>query len=81
MIEWRLIDTAPKDGTRVMLWRGFPQYGDWDEMVIAEWHGDEWQWPADRATTHGEWSQDDLEDGFSQANGFTHWLPLPEPPQ
>lgn len=86
MADWRSIDTAPKDGTRVMLWRGAPTFGDWAEMVIAEWHDNEWQWPdADgvRGTpsTHGEWTQEHLDNGYSSVSDFTHWRPLIQGPE
>lgn len=83
---WQPIETAPKDGTRVMLWRGFPEFGEWPEMVIAEWHDYEWQWPDSShlrgtSSTHGEWTREHLYNGYSSASDFTHWMPLPEPPQ
>ena len=30
MVDWQPIETAPKDGTRILLW-------DTDEAVIAKW--------------------------------------------
>lgn len=80
MMEWQPIETAPKDGTRVMLWRGFTDFGLWSEMVIAEWRDDTWMWPAENPSTHGEWEENDLLDGF-ECNSFTHWMPLPEAPE
>lgn len=82
MMEWQPIETAPKDGTRIMLWRGFINSGLWAEMVIAQWFNDEWVWPdqRDNPSTHGNWSDDDMLDGYASAHGFTHWMPLPEPP-
>lgn len=85
MSDWRSIDTAPKDGTRVMLWRGTPTFGDWAEMVIAEWHDSEWQWPdgdglRGTMSTHGEWTQEHLDNGYSSASDFTHWMPLIQGP-
>ena len=79
---WQPIETAPKDGTRVMLWRGFISHGEWSEMIIAEWHDGEWLWPDPREnpSTHGEWTDYDLIDGYGDASGPTHWMPLPTPP-
>lgn len=77
---WRDISTAPRDGTRVLLWRGQPPIGMWAEMVVAEYHDDMWRWPDDDTpTTHGEWTEDALWDGY-QCNEFTHWMPLPATP-
>lgn len=81
MADWQPIETAPKDGTRIMLWRGYTTYGVWAEMVIAEWHDDAWRWPSDTQSTHGDWSQDEIYDGYESAKDFTHWMPLPEAPQ
>ncbi len=83
MTEWRDdMKNAPKDGTRIMLWRGPASTGVWSEMVIAEWHEDTWAWPDSRDTpsTHGEWSSDDLLDGYSDDSSFTHWMHLPAAP-
>lgn len=77
---WRPIETAPMDGTRVMLWRGSPHIGTWAEMVIAEWYDGAWSWPTDNPSTHGEWSPDDLVNGYYSREGFTHWMPLPATP-
>lgn len=77
---WQPIATAPMDGTRIMLWRGFSAIGRWAEMVVAEWYDGAWTWPDDNPSTHGEWSEDDLLDGYWSATGFTHWMPLPAPP-
>lgn len=81
-MEWQPIETAPKDGTRIMLWRGYPRFGFWQEMVIAQWFNDSWRWPDPRenASTHDVWSEDDLYYGFEDEENFTHWMPLPPPP-
>lgn len=82
-LVWEPIDTAPKDGTRVILWRGPAESGKQSEMVIAEWHGGEWQWPdeAENPCTHGEWSEEDRQGGYySDGRYFTHWMPLPAAP-
>lgn len=79
---WLPIESAPKDGRRVMLWRGECGEGSWAEMVIAEWFEGAWRWPDDREepSTHGEWSEDDLIEGYADNESFTHWQPLPPPP-
>lgn len=82
-MEWQPIETAPQDGTRVILWRGFTSLGVWKEMVVGEWHSGAWVWPSegDNPSTHGEWTEDDLDFGYVDHKSFTHWMPLPEPPE
>jgi hypothetical protein len=72
MSEWQPIETAPKDGTRILLyakdcaftgaWRAGPRYfNHWSAKIIeaaATWR---------------------LDDGSAYA--ATHWMPLPEPPR
>lgn len=68
--EWRPIETAPRDGTRIMLWWGyFEPYmapGRWNHVEGYDkvWEG----WEDD--TPHIPGNQECI----------THWMPLPEPP-
>lgn len=86
MMEWQPIETAPKDGTRIVLGRR-----DWDVFPAAYWgdiDGDEgafgaWLFVNDFCTglpgetgTELGWSED-IEAGWMP----THWMPLPEAPK
>ena len=66
---WLLIDTAPKDGTRVDLWCDDARYTD------CYWKG---------GPKRGCWwapNQDyDGVDGVLCRHGATHWRPIPTPP-
>lgn len=68
MSEWRPIDTAPKDGSHVML-------GDAPEQYVCEGYYEE---DGDRgwymANTH--WT-----DAYDGRVYPTHWQPLPSPPE
>ncbi len=70
---WRPIDTAPKDGTRVLLYATLfgaslgghdleKDYGQW--VIIAAWDDQ-----------YGMWL-----DGSQCTPVPTHWMPLPSPP-
>lgn len=86
-MTWQPIESAPKDGTEVLVWfRG--------RCVVAEfgaiWHPDNKHWYVRNAPTE----QDDKSNIVQQIDpptidgrpipgcwiGPTHWMPLPDPP-
>jgi hypothetical protein len=75
-MEWRPIETAPRDGTELLgFWRYLDANGrsycegmrviSWDESWQG-WHDDE-----DETHTYGAATNTGL---------YTHWMPLPPPP-
>ena len=63
-MEWKPIETAPKDGTKVLLWAdGQVEIGDWLPDAHP-WNDTSW------------W----IEGGQITARNPTHWMPLPEAP-
>lgn len=72
---WRPIETAPKDGTQLMLWcpdRAAPMFGSFrvDEGLSGN---DEPLWLDN--------SYDDFSCGYASCPlKPTHWMPLPAPP-
>lgn len=70
---WRTIDSAPKDGTRVLLYS--------DQLDPPTIQG---QWKRhDLPYQYGEWVDvwnNDLIETSTGAVAFTHWQPLPAPP-
>lgn len=74
MSEWRPIETAPKDGTLILLYVSgqFLGFGRSVNYVVG------WM----RA---GDWVCDPRDDTFGDPDTVhptpTHWMPLPEPPQ
>ncbi len=71
MSDWRPIETAPKDGTRIII---FGSVTDMEPEPRMGWWGD-----YDAAGELGEplWVDDD----GSEIEGATHWMPLPSPPE
>lgn len=64
MSEWQPIETAPKDGTMVLIWRKLEKGigGDFPaHAAVDEWRGNSWY-----RTRPGQQP--------------THWMPLPSPP-
>lgn len=69
---WFPIETAPKDGTQVLLL--VPNWGKPDQgthCVVAQW--------SDDTDDECKWVRDPG-DEFSNTWPPTHWMPLPEPP-
>ena len=63
--QWQPIETAPKDGTRIL--GAWPQLRKWWTIQPVFFHCGDW--------IHG-WDEDE-----DLALYPTHWMPLPTPPQ
>lgn len=72
MSEWQKIDSAPKDGTRIIVF--LPGFGE-DEYDIDGW--DEWTGTA--YYSYGDWRPEADFSSFYPGE-LTHWMPLPNPP-
>jgi hypothetical protein len=69
MSEWQPIETAPRDGTQLLL--GIAAIDGAGGCVFdGWWEGGGW--------TNGEL---DYEDGLMHYPHVTHWMPLPSPPK
>ena len=68
MSEWQPIETAPKDGTDILL---VVRYGNLNKTRLGAWRQ---QRPGEFA-----WLQHHTFDHF--AGEVTHWMPLPDPPK
>ena len=65
-MEWQTIETAPKDGTFVLIY--WPTMSIYQYPLCAFNHGDEYGWELVSNRDYGEVYP-------------THWMPLPEPPK
>ena len=68
--EWQPIETAPKDGTRVLI--AFQSIGQW-VILSAYWNTREDVWTDDAVVSFGYEETAEYEP--------THWMPLPKPPE
>jgi hypothetical protein len=79
MNEWRPIETAPKDGTKILVCRGGEPYVAYWSSV---WHPDSVMWVADIPNSNPP-TVAALGPEFAEPwtrHGPTHWLPIPEMP-
>lgn len=68
MSDWQPIETAPKDGTVILL--GDNRYAK-PAYLMAEWDRDYEYWMT-KTSSRGH---------FQFWRDATHWMPLPEPPK
>lgn len=64
-VEWRPIETAPKDGTAILAWNE-------DYISIALWNKACKQW--------ADLTDQGIGDECAYTDNPTHWMPLPAPP-
>ena len=93
-MEWQPIETAPKDGSRILLVSVAQEGMSIDGPVaiapaihIGYWNPEGSSWvdecdsfdgDADHLKETGVWNS---QSGWFQPNEVTHWMPLPEPPK
>jgi len=68
--NWQKIETAPKDGTLILMWNG-------DEQQVCSWYC------PGVLTERYFWAHGDILDDYNSKQelyGPTHWMPLPPPP-
>ena len=70
---WRHIETAPKDGSYLLLWE---QYSD--APFVGYWSGGSWSVSHEHVDAEGGWDGANVVDALSMP--ITHWMPLPPPP-
>jgi hypothetical protein len=86
MSKWKTIDSAPRDGTPILLFttnygvvEAWFFQGEWSEdthISPAEYTGSSWVCADDQFHIEVEESPFGFHDGTA-----THWMPLPAPPE
>ncbi len=76
--EWQPIETAPKDGSRIMWGGRYKPFdinpgGQWTEVIVS------WSTIYSNGTGH-QWLGDHLHDPTRYNVEWTHWRKLPPPP-
>lgn len=73
MSKWMDIETAPKDGTVILVYPG-----TWDYSASpAKWNEDQYA-----KKPRPFWDRSDaITVGWNRGRVPTHWIPMPEPPQ
>ena len=89
MSEWKTIESAPLDGSSVLLFttchgvvEAWFAQGEWSEetpISPREYSGAAWVCADDAFQIEVE--EGALEGGGNHHGTATHWMPLPEPPQ
>ena len=66
-MSWQTIETAPKDGTAILIYAPKAYFGD--GVYLAWWGGEYWLYCTEGATDYP----------YSDSSA-THWMPIPSPP-
>ena len=75
--EWQPIETAPKDGTTILLYFPNGYWADYRNVAIGFWGG--WSDDASDAGWYGDESNSNTMTDFGSFP--THWMKLPDPPK
>jgi hypothetical protein len=66
---WQPIETAPKDGTTILVWR-------WGRVALTKWDPDGYV-----KNKRPYWADFVMGKTRAQNTPPTHWMPLPDPPE
>lgn len=74
-MDWMPIETAPKDGSAVLLWDGY------ESIIGFWWRGRQFlNSPMSEFWSDGPVPCNGYDAGMNQLREPSHWMPLPAPP-
>jgi len=73
--QWQPIDSAPKDGTWILIWE---QYGE--NPFVGYWGSGRWNASHEHVDAEGGWDGAVVVDAITQ-DLVSHWMPLPAAPK
>ena len=78
-MKWQPIDTAPKDGTHILII--IPYTEEWRKptVAIARWYNDSYNRKYRKPRPYWQW--DEMRVGSQRELQPTRWMPLPEVPE
>lgn len=81
-MEWQPIETAPKDGTWILVYCDDPDdmYEALDDSFENRPVSAQWTTNLNGLTVEGHWQFAWFDGGYYGDCKPTHWMPLPEPP-
>lgn len=80
---WQPIDTAPKDGTKILIWDGKGQFAAWWDPTFEDDAAKNEACDWEKSHYIGAWTDGCvLSFGYEETYSYepTHWMPLPPPP-
>lgn len=78
---WQPIETAPKDGTRILVGRAGDMVGP-DEIEITYWYEmEQWHWEHVADDLYRKVQDDPRRSWNNNGGRATHWMPLPAAPK
>jgi hypothetical protein len=70
--NWQPIETAPKDGSVILLWRYYPIAGKWVDGAEYE---------CEFVALGSAYCQFEKNGAYGEDAAVSHWMPLPPPPE
>lgn len=80
-MKWMPIETAPRDGTRILGWNA--EYGMRETFMTKFGEGSPGYalWKSGDGPLNSGWRWSEPKNNWASSWRPTHWMPLPEPPE